>query len=145
VGVASAATRLHGRGDLNAIQAILAGNGRRGTVVEEFPGGPNLIRRRDYGNAERYCIQGGCWIFVSIENEKTRDNKPKATPVNGQTRGTVVEGFPDRPNLIRRRDYSGAKRCCIPSGFAIQHEGNEESPDPADCSFRRTIILPSAP
>lgn len=41
-GVACAATRLDGRGDLNAIQAIL---GRRGRVVEIFPGRTNLIRR----------------------------------------------------------------------------------------------------
>jgi hypothetical protein len=78
---------------------------------------------------------------VNVENEKTRDDKPKATPVNGQTRGIVVERIPGRPNLIRRRDYGGAKRCCIRSGFVIQHEWNEESRDPADRSFWQTIIL----
>ena len=59
-GVACAVTGLNGRGDLNPIQAILTANGRRGRVAKEFPCRPNLIRRGDYGNAERYRIHGAC-------------------------------------------------------------------------------------
>jgi len=50
-GVAWTATRLGGRSDLDAIQAVLATNGRRGGFVEEIIGRPNLISRGDYGNA----------------------------------------------------------------------------------------------
>jgi len=56
-GVACATARFNGRGDLNTIQVILTARGRRGRVVEEVPGRSNLIRRGDYGNAERYRIQ----------------------------------------------------------------------------------------
>ena len=59
-GVAGAATRLDGRSNSNAIQAILAANGRRGIVVEEVPGGANLISGGDYGKAEGYRVHGGC-------------------------------------------------------------------------------------
>ena len=67
-----AAARLGGRGDLNAIEAILAADGRRGRVVEEIPGRTNLISRGDYGNTEGYRVHGGClgFFLVNIENEK---------------------------------------------------------------------------
>ena len=42
-GVAWTATGLAGRSDLDAIQAVLATNGRRGRFVEEIIGRPNLI------------------------------------------------------------------------------------------------------
>ena len=51
-GVAGVATRLDGRNNLNAIQAILAANGRWEIVVEEVPGRGDLISGRDYGKVE---------------------------------------------------------------------------------------------
>ena len=63
-GVAPAARRLHGRADLNMIQAIPPANGRRGRVVEEFVGRPDLISRRYYGNTEGNRIHGGCLGFL---------------------------------------------------------------------------------
>ena len=38
--------------NLNAIQAILAANGRKGIVVKEVPGRGDSISGRDYGKAE---------------------------------------------------------------------------------------------
>jgi hypothetical protein len=60
-GVAGAATRFDGRRNLNAIQAILAANRRRGIVVEEVPGRPDLISGGDYGKTEGYRIHGSCF------------------------------------------------------------------------------------
>lgn len=59
LGVARAATRLDGRGNLDAIQAVPV-NRRNGRIVEEFAGWANLISGRDYGNAERHRIHAGC-------------------------------------------------------------------------------------
>ena len=64
LGVARTTTMLSGSGDLNAIQAISAANGRRGRVVEEFAGRADLISGRDYGNAEGYRIHAGCLGFL---------------------------------------------------------------------------------
>ena len=51
-GVAGAAMRLDRMSNLNAIQAILAANGRKGIVVKEVPGRGDSISGRDYGKAE---------------------------------------------------------------------------------------------
>ena len=59
-GVTSVAMRLNGRDNLNAIQAFLAANGRRGRIIEETRGRAKFIMGGDYGNTERYRIHGGC-------------------------------------------------------------------------------------
>lgn len=64
LGVTRTTTRLNGRNDLNAIQAIPAANGRRGRVVKEIGSRADSISGGDYGNAEGNRIHAGCLGFL---------------------------------------------------------------------------------
>ena len=62
--MARATTGFGGGNNLDAVQAILAANGRSGSVVEELAGRADLISRGDYRNAEGYRIHAGCLEFL---------------------------------------------------------------------------------